>query len=72
MPRKAFPVEKIIAPPSHSWERGSNENLNGLIRQYIPRKASMAAVTQAHCDAVSDRHNSRPRKRHGDKSLQEV
>ena len=61
-----------MRPTYHSWERGTNENLNGLICQYIPRKLSMATVTQAYCDAISYRLNSRPRKRHGYKSPQEM
>jgi IS30 family transposase len=67
-----FPVKCYFATPYHSWERGSNENLNGLIRQYIPKKASMATVTQAYCDAIAHRLNSRPRKRHGYKSPYEI
>jgi transposase, IS30 family len=59
-----FPLKCYFATPYHSWERGSNENLNGLIRQYIPKKASMTAVTQAYCDAIAHRLNTRPRKRH--------
>jgi len=60
-----FPLKCYFATPYHSWERGSNENLNGLIRQYIPKRASMRAVTQAYCDAIAHRLNTRPRKRHG-------
>jgi IS30 family transposase len=60
-----FPLKCYFATPYHSWERGSNENLNGLIRQYIPKRASMCAVTQAYCDAIAHRLNTRPRKRHG-------
>ena len=56
-----FPVKCYFATPYHSWERGSNENLNGLIRQYIPKKASMALVTQSYCDAIARRLNFRPR-----------
>ena len=67
-----FPLRCYFATPYHSWERGSNENLNGLIRQYIPKRASMATVTQAYCDAVARRLNFRPRKRHGYKSQQEI
>ena len=67
-----FPLKCYFATPYHSWERGSNENLNGLIRQYIPKKACMSAVTQAYCDAMAFRLNSRPRKRHGYKSPHEV
>ena len=67
-----FPLKCYFATPYHSWERGSNENLNGLIRQYIPKRASMEAVTQTYCDAVARRLNFRPRKRHGYKSPQEI
>ncbi len=49
----------------HSWERGSNENLNGLIRQYLPKRKTMRHVTQGVCDAIADRLNTRPRKRFG-------
>ena len=49
--------------PHQSWERGTNENMNGLIRQYIPKRTSMHPVTQADCDAICTALNSRPRKR---------
>jgi len=58
-------VEFYFATPHHSWERGTNENTNGLIRQYLPKRASMAHVTQEHCDAIAAKLNSRPRKRLG-------
>ena len=35
-----------FATPRHSWERGSNENMNGLIRQYLPNGVSMERLTQ--------------------------
>ncbi len=54
-----------FATPYHSWERGTNENTNGLIRQYIPKKQSMKRVTQARCTSIALRLNNRPRKRHG-------
>ena len=60
-----FPVKCYFATPYHSWERGSNENLNGLIRQYFPKGASMRYVVQTDCDRVAARLNTRPRKRHG-------
>ena len=67
-----FPLTCYFATPYHSWERGSNENFNGLIRQYIPKGLSMSGVTQSYCDAVALRLNNRPRKRHGFKSPWEV
>ncbi len=52
-----------FATPHHAWERGTNENTTGLVRQYFPKRASMAHLTQQDCDAVAQRLNRRPRKR---------
>lgn len=57
-------VRFYFATPHHSWERGTNENTNGLIRQYLPKGQSMADLTQDECDALADHLNNRPRKRH--------
>jgi IS30 family transposase len=57
-------VRFYFATPYHSWERGTNENTNGLIRQYLPKRTSMAALTQVECNAIAQRLNDRPRKRH--------
>jgi len=51
-----------FAAPYHSWERGTCENTNGLIRQYLPRSKSMAGVTQWSCNTIAGRLNARPRK----------
>lgn len=64
-------VEFYFATPYHSWERGTSENTNGLIRQYLPKKTSMAHVTQEDCDTIAARLNSRPRKRLGYKTPEE-
>lgn len=53
-----------FATPYHSWERGTNENTNGLIRQYIPKRSSMKHLTQARCTEIALKLNNRPRKRH--------
>jgi transposase, IS30 family len=60
-----------FATPHHSWERGTNENTNGLLRQYLPKRRSMAHVTQADCDAIAAKLNARPRKRLGYKTPEE-
>jgi IS30 family transposase len=62
------PVKFYFATPHHSWERGTNENTNGLIRQYLPKGATMARVTQSECDLIAEHLNNRPRKRHGYKT----
>lgn len=64
-------VEFYFATPHHSWERGTNENTNGLIRQYLPKRVSLARVTQADCDAIARMLNARPRKRLGYKTPEE-
>jgi len=64
MLEKRFPVKVYFATPYHSWERGSNENFNGLLRQYLPKGSCMRGVTQAQCDRIADDLNHRPRKRY--------
>jgi IS30 family transposase len=54
-----------FARPYHSWERGSNENANGLLRQYLPKGMSMAGLSQQRCNAIARKLNTRPRKRLG-------
>jgi IS30 family transposase len=54
-----------FATPYHSWERGTSENTNGLLRQYFPKRKSMAHVTQRDCSRIARRLNRRPRKRLG-------
>ena len=61
-------VEVYFCDPRSPWQRGSNENTNGLLRQYFPRRKSLAGVTQEHLDEVADKLNRRPRKTLGFKS----
>src|SRR5918993_258032 len=46
-----------FARPYHSWERGTNENANGLIRQYLPKGESMAGLTQQECNPIARKHH---------------
>jgi IS30 family transposase len=68
---EATGVEFYFATPHHAWERGTNENTNGLIRQYLPKRTSMAHVTQEDLDAIAAKLNSRPRKRLGYRTPEE-
>jgi len=61
-----------FANPYHSWERGTNENTNGLIRQYLPKGESMADLTQVQCNTIAQKLNTRPRERHGFKTPEEI
>ena len=60
-----------FATPHHAWERGTNENTNGLIRQYLPKRQSMASITQYDCNDIARKLNRRPRKRLGFRTPEE-
>ena len=49
--------------PYSAWQRGTNENTNGLIRPYVPKRTSMAHLTQPDCTRIARRLHRRPRKR---------
>lgn len=70
--QQATGVKFYFATPHHAWERGTNENTNGLIRQYLPKGTSMARITQQQCDVIANELNTRPRKRHGYKTPEEI
>lgn len=61
-----------FAHPYSSWERGVNENTNGLIRQYFPKNRELISVTKAETDYVMNRLNHRPRKTLGFRTPYEV
>ena len=58
-------VSMYFARPYHSWERGTNENTNGLIRQYIPKKSNFDDYSDDDLVNIQSKLNSRPRKRLG-------
>ena len=60
-----------FATPHHAWERGTNENTNGLVRQYLPKRQSMASLTQYDCNRIAAKLNRRPRKRLGYRTPEE-
>lgn len=63
MTEKETGIAIYFAYPYHSWERGTNENANGLLRQFFPKKSSFAMVTQEAINTVCRLINNRPRKR---------
>ena len=65
-------AKAYFADPYCAWQRGSNENTNGLIRQYIPRSRDMATLTDAEVDWIERRLNNRPRKTLGFRTPSEV
>lgn len=65
-------VKLYFAQPYHSWERGTNENTNGLIRQYLPKGMCLRHLTQRQCDQIAEELNTRPRERLGFKTPDEV
>ena len=79
---KEFADHKVIADklkakfyfahPYASWERGLNENTNGLIRQYFPKKRDFKTITQKEINRVMDKLNNRPRKCLGIKTPNQV
>jgi IS30 family transposase len=61
-----------FAHPYHSWERGTNENTNGLYRQFFPKKTDLDPVSQRELDKATRLLNTRPRKRHHYRTPDEV
>ncbi len=65
-------IKCYFAHPYHSWERGANENLNGLIRRYLPKGTDFAVISDQQIREIEYLINSRPRKRLGWKSPYQV
>lgn len=59
---RRWTLAKHFATPHHSWERGTNENTNGLIRQYLPKRTSMERLPRRDCTRIAQKLNQRSRK----------
>ena len=65
-------VAIYFADPYSSWQRGSNENANMLLRGYLPKRCDISDLTQEELDDIAEELNNRPRKRLGFRTPSEV
>ena len=65
-------IQVYFADPHAPWQRGSNENSNGLLREFFPKGIDLASCTSEQIAAVAEHLNNRPRKRLGFRTPNEV
>ncbi len=68
----ALRARSYVADLYSSWQRGTNENTNGLIRRYLPKRCDLGAYSDAQIQSIEDKLNQRPRKRLGFRTAQHV
>ena len=69
---KELKIKVYFCHPYHSWEKGTNENTNGLVRRYLPKRTNIDDLTQKELDDIADELNDRPRKSLGYQTPREM